>query len=90
MDTASDARWMESDGVPAGELSEEDLDRELAHLHETRHGTFRHGSAQALVRHSERMRELEDEYLRRHPEREIDEGRLREGARERAGQDPDR
>jgi hypothetical protein len=72
--------------VPAADLSEDDLDRELAQLHQTRHETFRHGSAQALMHHSERMRELEDEYLRRHPEREIDEGRLREGARERAGQ----
>jgi hypothetical protein len=72
--------------VPAADLGEDDLDRELAQLHRTRHDTFKHGSAQALVRHSERMRELEDEYLRRHPEREIDEGRLREGSRERAGQ----
>jgi len=38
------------------------------------------------MRHSERMRELEEEYLRRHPEREIEDERLREGARERAGQ----
>lgn len=73
-------------GVPAAELSEDDLDRELAQLHRTRHDTFKHGSAQALTRHSERMRELEEEYLSRHPEREIDDERLREGARERAGQ----
>jgi hypothetical protein len=73
-----------TEGVPAAELAEDDLDRELAQLHRTRHETFKHGSAQALMRHSERMQELENEYLRRHPEREIDETRLREGARSRS------
>jgi uncharacterized protein DUF6158 len=70
-------------GVPAGELSEEDLLRELAQVHETRHETFLHGSADALLHHTGRSAELEDEYLRRHPEREIDPERLRSGARER-------
>jgi Family of unknown function (DUF6158) len=70
-------------GVPAGELSEEDLSRELAHIHETRHETFLHGSGDALAAHTRRTAELEDEYLRRHPEREIDPDRLRSGARER-------
>ena len=70
-------------GVPAAELSEEDLLRELAHVHETRHETFLHGSADALLNHTRRTTELEDDYLRRHPEREIDPGRLRAGARER-------
>ncbi|HEY6748556.1 MAG TPA: DUF6158 family protein [Mycobacteriales bacterium] len=70
-------------GVPAGELSEQDLLRELAHLHATRHETFLHGSADALVTHTRRTSELEDEYLRRHPEREIDPERLRSGARQR-------
>ncbi len=70
-------------GVPATELSEEDLLRELAHVHETRQTTFLHGSADALVTHTKRTVQLEDEYLRRHPEREIDPDRLRAGARER-------
>lgn len=70
-------------GVPAGELSEEDLLRELAHVHATRHETFLHGSADALLHHTGRTTQLEDEYLRRHPEREIDPERLRAGARER-------
>lgn len=70
-------------GVPAGELSEEDLLRELAHVHETRHETFLHGSADALLHHTTRTTQLEDDYLRRHPEREIDPERLRAGARER-------
>lgn len=70
-------------GVPAGELPEEDLLRELTHLHETRNRTFLHGSEDALVVHTERTAELEVEYLRRHPEREVDPMRLRAGARER-------
>ena len=70
-------------GVIATELSEEDLLRELGHVHETRHETFLHGSADALLTHTRRTAQLEDEYLRRHPEREIDPDRLRAGARER-------
>lgn len=70
-------------GVPAAELSEQDLTRELAHIHETRHETFLHGSKDALLAHTARTADLEAEYLRRHPEREIDPGRLRSGARER-------
>jgi hypothetical protein len=71
-------------GIPAGELTDEDLHRELAELHRTRNDTLRHGSEHALVRHSERMAELEAEYLLRFPRREVDPGRLREGARRRA------
>ena len=70
-------------GVPASGLSEDDLRRELAHLHETRHTTFLHGSPDALQAHTRRMDELEAEYLRRHPEREVDPDRLRSGARQR-------
>jgi hypothetical protein len=70
-------------GVPADELSDEDLLRELASVHRTRHETLRHGSEQALVHHDERMLELEDEYLRRFPQREVDPQRLTEGARTR-------
>jgi hypothetical protein len=70
-------------GVPANELSEEDLLRELAHIHQTRHDTFLHGSAHALLTHTERTTEVEFEYLRRHPERQVDADRLRSGARAR-------
>jgi hypothetical protein len=73
-------------GVPPAELAEVDLLRELRHLHETRHGTFLHGSGDALRTHTRRMAELEDEYLRRHPEREIDPDRLRPGPRARTDQ----
>jgi Family of unknown function (DUF6158)/Protein of unknown function (DUF2795) len=70
-------------GVPADQLTDDDLLRELADLHRTRHDTLRHGSDQALARHTERSAELEAEYLRRYPEREVDPQRLRSGARTR-------
>jgi len=64
-------------GVPPSELSDEDLLRELASLHETRHDTLRHGSDHALENHNRRMVELESEYLRRFPQREVNPARLR-------------
>jgi hypothetical protein len=73
-------------GVDPTELAEDDLMRELEHLHATRNDTLRHGSDDALEAHTRRTAELEREYLRRHPEREIDPNRLREGARRRSGQ----
>ena len=68
-------------GVQPDDLAEADLLRELEHLHTTRHGTFLHGAADALREHSSRTAQLEQEYLRRHPEREIDPARTRSGAR---------
>jgi CO/xanthine dehydrogenase Mo-binding subunit len=68
-------------GVDPAELSEEDLIREMESLGQTRADTIQHGSWPALARHTTRMMELENEYLRRHPERDIDERRTREGAR---------
>ncbi|MEP6697874.1 MAG: DUF6158 family protein [Pseudonocardiales bacterium] len=70
-----------SQGIAGRDLDERDLLRELKHLHETRNDTFLHGGADALVTHTARTAELEDEYLRRHPEREVDPRRLRSGAR---------
>jgi len=70
-------------GVDPADLDEVDLVRELAALHRTRHETFLHASAGALLTHTERMFALEAEYSRRHPHRETDPGRLRTGARER-------
>jgi hypothetical protein len=75
-----------AEGIPAGQLDEMELRRELEQLHRTRNDTFLHGSDQALRRHTERTAELEEEYLRRHPEREVDDDRLRAGARARDGQ----
>jgi Family of unknown function (DUF6158) len=71
------------DGIAPAELTEHELQRELEQLHRTRHETFLHASVSALETHSERTAELEDEYLRRHPGREVDQQRLREGARRR-------
>ncbi len=71
-------------GVVPAVLAEADLMRELEHLHATRNETFRHGSDEALEVHTKRMAELEREYLRRHPDREVDPNRLREGARRRS------
>ena len=70
-------------GIPAQELPDEDLLRELEALHRTRNNTLRHGSDDALQRHTERTQELEADYLRRFPQREVDPHRLRSGARER-------
>jgi hypothetical protein len=70
-------------GIPPEELDDEEFLRELAEIHRTRHETLRHASDDALRNHNERMRELEEEYLRRFPEREIDPQRLRAGARTR-------
>ena len=56
-------------GVPAAELSDEDLEREGTHAHETRNWVFLHGTAEQYKTHTERMLELEQEYIRRHPKR---------------------
>jgi hypothetical protein len=64
-------------GVDPAELSAEDLLRELHTLHTTRHATLRHGSDDALSNHNRRLVELESEYLRRYPQREVDPARLR-------------
>ena len=73
----------EHHGVPPSKLSEQDLRRALEHVHSTRHETFLHGSHDALDAHTWRTAELEAEYLRRFPAREVDPARLREGARRR-------
>ena len=74
-------------GVPADQLSDEDLERELRHLHETRHDTFLHGSDDALHFHTVRTNELEQDYLRRNPDRVPDARRTRHGSRELSGQE---
>jgi len=76
-------------GIPAGELGDDDLERELRHLYGTRADTFFGGSGQALEHHTARTLELEAEYARRHPERVApDELRTRAGSRAKAGQEP--
>jgi hypothetical protein len=64
-------------GVPAVQLDNTDLLDELASLHRTRHDTLRHAATPALQVHLSRMAELESEYLRRFPEREVDPARTR-------------
>jgi hypothetical protein len=64
------------DGVPASELPDEDLFRELTSLHRTRLDTLRHAPDAALSVHLARSAELEDEYLTRYPRREVDPSRL--------------
>ena len=70
-----------AEGVPAIDLSEEDLRRELAQLHRTRDDTLLHAAESALERHTARQIELEVEYVRRHPDREVERRRTRAGAR---------
>jgi len=70
-------------GIDPRELGDGDLLRELGHLYETRLDALRHAADQALEEHTRRMNQLEAEYLRRWPAREIDPERLREGARAR-------
>jgi len=60
-------------GIPASDLNDDDLLRELAHLHETRHEIFLHAPTTALQNHSERLGAMELEYLRRHPGRDVRE-----------------
>jgi hypothetical protein len=75
-------------GVPANELSDTDLEREVTRLHETRHETFLNGSSDALKAHTERMLELETEYAARFPDRTSpDPRRVRETSREIDGRD---
>jgi hypothetical protein len=65
-------------GIPASDLADDDLDRDLAHLHETRRETFLHGGEESLNVHTSRMLELETEFRRRFPERVApDPARLR-------------
>jgi hypothetical protein len=69
-------------------LTNDDLRRELASPHRSRHETFRHetfrhetfrhGTDDALAHHDRRTAELERGYLRRFPDREVDPHRLRD------------
>ena len=68
-------------GVSPEDLAETNLIRELEHLHRSRHDTFLHGAPDALREHTRRSAEPEREYLRRHPERDVDPVRTRAGAR---------
>lgn len=76
------------EGIDPGRLSDDDLAREVSHLHQTRHDTFLEGSEDALEAHTSRMLTLEAEYLRRFPDRAAPHPlRTRAGSRSAAGQD---
>ena len=75
-------------GIEPSALADDDLRRELKHLHETRHDTVLDGSEGALEHHTRRMLELEAEFLRRLPQEAApDPRRTRAGSRSEAGQD---
>ncbi|MFI1867946.1 DUF6158 family protein [Streptomyces jumonjinensis] len=70
-------------GIEPASLGEQELIKELENIHRSRHDTLLHGSPAALASHTTRMAELEEEYLRRHPDRPVSAGRTRAGARAR-------
>jgi hypothetical protein len=78
MSTSDERRGRQ--GVPPAELDDDRLLIELESIHRARHDTFLHGTAEALVTHGQRMRDLEQEYLRRHPRREVWAERTAEGS----------
>lgn len=66
-------------GIDPVELTDDDLVREMHSLHRTRLDTLRHGTDAALATHLRRTVDLETEYRTRHPGREVDPARLRDG-----------
>ena len=56
-------------GRPASELTDTELEAQGTQAHATRNWVFLHGTAEQFARHTSRMLELEQEYLRRHPQR---------------------
>jgi hypothetical protein len=64
-------------GIDARQLDDETLLQELGSLHRTRLDALRHSAESALTTHLARTRELELEYLRRRPAREVDPRQLR-------------
>lgn len=62
---------------PTAELDDEKLLSELGHLYSTRLDTLRFGADAAWQNSDRRVAELEGEYLRRHPGREVSARRER-------------
>lgn len=56
-------------GRPVRELSDDELEQQGKHAHDTRNWVFLNGTAEQFATHTSRMLELEQEYLRRHPKR---------------------
>lgn len=71
-----------AEGIPPQDLADDDLRREVQHLHDTRHDVLTGGSESAYEHHTERMLALEREFLRRFPaDGAPDPARTREGRR---------
>lgn len=68
------------DRHPTQELSDEQLFEHLGQLYATRLDTLRHGAQDAWDNSDRRLRELEGEYLRRYPDREVSSDRVRPGS----------
>lgn len=62
---------------PTTDISDADLLTELDQVLRTRLDTLRHGSDAAVENSTRRLAELEGEYLRRNPDREVQPERLR-------------
>jgi hypothetical protein len=75
-------------GIEPTALADDDLRRELKHLHDTRHDTLVGGTDDALEHHTKRMLALEAEFVNRFPQESgPDPRRTRAGSRKEAGQD---
>ena len=74
-------------GVPARELSDADLERQMRYMWQTREATVLQGGQQAIATHTHRMIELELEFIYRFPqETGASPARTRRGSRARSGQ----
>lgn len=74
-------------GLPARELNDEDLEREMRYMWHTREATVLHGGQQAIGTHTHRMIELELEFIYRFPKQTATSpARTRRGSRARSGQ----
>lgn len=71
----------EPQGVDPRDVADDRLVHEPESLHATRVDTLRHGSLDAVTHSTHRTVALGQEYLRRHPDREVDPRRLRPGVR---------
>jgi Family of unknown function (DUF6158) len=68
------------DRHPTQALSDDELFEHLGQLYATRLDTLRHGSQDSWDNSDRRLRELEQEYLRRYPDREVSPQRVRPGS----------
>jgi len=74
-------------GIPARQLTDQALNRQLRTMWATREETVLHGASNAIARHTYRMLELEFEYIARFSsETTPSPGRTRRGSRARSGQ----